>query len=211
MTQEPGIDSQGMVTYKPSSMSFKEYDKKMRSFRPDLQYWEDVLTQEKAWEKKDANGNPAYTADEIKLLLSTDRIAWSVYVLGNGGPTDVYTNQDTAYEIREALRSRYKNTEQWGLTTLTEKFNDIVRANQYAYPDIWFDSLLYYKELMVKAGGSAKTDAEIVAHVLATAPNNYNSVTTLILGKDLKYKETLKFAREQKWSYWKQHFEQQQN
>jgi hypothetical protein len=39
---------------------------------------------------------------------------------------------------------------------------------------------------MVKAGGSAKTDAEIVEHVLATAPNNYALVTTLILGKALK-------------------------
>jgi predicted transcriptional regulator len=62
---------------------------------------------------------------------------------------------------------------------------------------------------MVKAGGSEKTDAEIVAHVLATAPNTYDSVTTLILGRDLKDKETLKFAREQYRSYWKRHFETQ--
>jgi hypothetical protein len=74
-----------------------------------------------------------------------DRIARSVYVLVNGGPTDVYTNQNTAYEIREALRARYKNTEQWGLTTLIEKFNDVVRANQYACPDIWFDRFQCYK------------------------------------------------------------------
>ena len=211
MVKDPGIESQRTVTYKPSSMSCKEYDKKMRSFRPDLQYWEDVLTKEKEWEKKDANNTNVYTADDVKSLQATDRIARSVYVLGNGGTTDVYTNYDTAYEIREALRARYENTEQWGLTTLTEKFNEVVRANQYACPDIWFDSLQYYKELMVKAGGSAKTDAEIVAHVLATAPNNYDSVTTLILGKDLKDKETSKFAREQYRSYWKRHFEQQQN
>jgi hypothetical protein len=77
----------------------------------------------------------------------------------------VYTYQDTAYEIRESLRARYENTEQWGLTTLTEKFNEVICENQYACPDIWFDSLQNYKELMVKAGGSAKTDAEIAAHV----------------------------------------------
>jgi hypothetical protein len=65
-----------------------------------------------------------------------------------------------------------------GLKTLTKKFNNVVRSNLYSWPDIWFDSLQYYKELMVKAGGSAKTDAEIVAHVLATAPNSYNSKTT---------------------------------
>jgi hypothetical protein len=142
-----------MVTYCPSTMLFKEYDKKMRSFCPDLQYWEDVLTKAKEWEKVDVNKELVYTADQIKELQATDRIARSVYVLGNGGPTDVYTNQDTAYEIREALRSRYKNTEQWGLTTLAEKFQWVIRANYYACPDFWFDSLQYYKELMVKAGG----------------------------------------------------------
>jgi hypothetical protein len=85
--------------------------------------------------------------------------------------------------------------EQWGLTTLTEKFNKVIQANQYVLPDIWFDSLQYYKELMVKAGGSAKTDAEIVAHVLATAPNSYDSITTLVLGKDLTNKDILKFSK----------------
>jgi hypothetical protein len=83
--------------------------------------------------------------DQIKEFRATDRIAHSVYVLGNGGPADVYANQDTTYEIREALRARYKNTEQWGLTALTENFNGVIRANQYACPDIWFDSLQYYK------------------------------------------------------------------
>ena len=81
MVKDPGIESQRTVTYKPSSMSFKEYDKKMRSFRPDLQYWEDVLTKEKEWEKKDANNTNVYSADDIKSLQATDRIARSVYVL----------------------------------------------------------------------------------------------------------------------------------
>jgi hypothetical protein len=95
--------------------------------------------------------------------------------------------------------------DQWGLTTLTEKFNEVIRANQYPCLDIWFDSLKYYKELMVKAGGSAKTDSEIVAHVLATAPNSYNSITTLVLGKDLTDPDILKFTREQYQRYWKSH------
>ena len=211
MTKDPGMDSQRTVTYKPSIMSFKEYDKKMKAFRPDLQYWEVVLTKENEWDALDANGDPKYDAAEIKLLQATDHIARSVYVLGNGGPTDVYTSKDTAYEIREALRSRYENTEQLGLTMLTEKFNEVVRGNPYGCPDIWFDNLQYYKELIVKAGGSAKTDAEIVAHVLATAPNSYDSVTTLILGKDLSDATTLKFARDQYRSYWKRHFELQQS
>jgi hypothetical protein len=76
-------------------------------------------------------------------------------------------------------------------------------------PEIWFDSLQYYKELMAKAGGSAKTDAKIVAHVLATARNSYNSITTLVLGKDLTDKDILKFTREQYRSYRKRHFKNQ--
>jgi hypothetical protein len=138
-----------------------------------------------------------------------DRIACSVYVLGNDGPTDVYTTQDTAYEIQEALLAQYENKEQRGLTTLTEKFNEVIQRNQYVWPEIWFDSLQYYKELMVKAGVSAKTDAEIVAHVLATAPNSYNLITMLVLGKDLTNKDILKFTREQYRSSWKRHFENQ--
>ena len=94
---------------------------------------------------------------------------------------------------------------------LTEKYNKVVRGNPYGCPDIWFDNFQYYKELIVKAGGSEKTDAEKVAHVLATAPNSYDSVTTLILGKDLSDATTLKFARDQYRSYWKRHFELQQN
>jgi hypothetical protein len=60
---------------------------------------------------------------------------------------------------------------------------------------------------MVKAGGSAKTDDEIEEHVLATAPNKYNSITTLELGKRLKDNDILKFTRKQYRSCWKRHFE----
>jgi hypothetical protein len=74
-------------------MSFKEYNKRMRSFWPNLQYWVDVHTKEKEWEKVDANKALVYKAYQIKEFKATDRIAHSVYVLGNGGPTDLYTNQ----------------------------------------------------------------------------------------------------------------------
>jgi hypothetical protein len=60
-----------------------------------------------------------------------------------------------------------------------------------------------------KGRGSAKTDAKIVAHVLATEPNSYDLVTMLVLGKDLTNKEIMKFTREQYRSYRKQHFEKQ--
>jgi hypothetical protein len=173
-------------------MSFREYDKKMKMFRPDLEYWETVLTTYLPWDSKDANGDLVYTADEIKLLRKADRIAKSIYVQGNGGTTDVYTEHETAYEIREALRSRYENTEAWGLTELTQKYNETVRRNPMGCPDEWFNSLQYYVEIIVRAGGATKTPAEIVAHVIATAPKDYDTVTTLLTSKDLTATDILK-------------------
>jgi hypothetical protein len=38
-----GMATQRTVVYRPSVMSFREYDKKMKSFRPDLEYWKLVL------------------------------------------------------------------------------------------------------------------------------------------------------------------------
>jgi hypothetical protein len=202
MVKEPGIESQRTVMYRPSTMLLKEDDKKMRSFRPNLRYWEDVLTKEKEREAVDATKALVYTADRIKELQATGHISRSVNIFGNGEPTDVYTNLDTAYKIQEALQARCENTEQWDHTILTEKFNEVICANQYACPD--------YKELIVQAGGSAKTDAKVVAHVLAAAPNRYNSITTLVLlGKDLTNKYILKFTRETYQSYCKLHFKSQ--
>jgi hypothetical protein len=82
-------------------MLFKEYDNKMQSSCPDFQYWEYVLMKEQEWENVDSDKALAYTVDQIKELQATDRIECSVYVLGNGGPTDVYANQDTAYKIEK--------------------------------------------------------------------------------------------------------------
>ena len=208
--KDGGVASQRTVVYRPTVMSFREYDKKMRTFRPDLEYWELVLTEKNAWDALDAQGVLKYSADEIKSIKKADRIAKTVYVLGNGGTTDVYTEGDTAYEIREALRSQYENTESWGLTELTEKYNDTVHKNPMGCPDEWFNKLQYYVEVMVRAGGAAKTPAEIVAHVIATAPRMYDTVTTLLSGTDLKDPEILKIAREQYRNYWKRHFENRQ-
>jgi hypothetical protein len=105
------------------------------------------------------------------VIKATDRVARSIYIQGNSGMTDVYTTHETAYEICEALRGRYENTEPWGLTELTEIFNESVRSNPYACPDIWFDQLEYYKQLSTRTGGAEKADTELVAHVIATAPN----------------------------------------
>ena len=118
-SKDIGIQTQRTVVFKPPEMTFKEYDKKMLSFRPDLQYWELVLEEYRPWDKTDKDGDHIYDEDEQKEIRATDRLARSTYMQGNGGKTEVYTSFDTAYEIRQALQGRYENTEAWALTELT--------------------------------------------------------------------------------------------
>jgi hypothetical protein len=60
----PGVASMRVLTYTPTTTTFKEYDKKLRNFRPDLKYWEAVLTVDKEWDEKSAGGtNDKYTDD----------------------------------------------------------------------------------------------------------------------------------------------------
>jgi hypothetical protein len=188
-------------------MSFREYDKKVRCFRPVLEYWDLVLTQKKPREDTKTDGTLKYDADEIKLMKKADRIACTNYILENGGITDVYTEDKTAYEIRESLRSRFENTESWGLTVLTEKFNEVLRINPNGCPDEWFNQLQYYSELIVRAGGAQKTPAEIVAHVIGTAPKMYDLISTPLSNTDLAAADIVKVAREQYRNYWRRHFE----
>ena len=90
---------------------------------------------------------------------------------------------------------------------MTEKYNEAVRTQPYACPDEWFNQLQYYSELIVRAKGANKTPAEIVAHVIATAPKIYDTVTTLLLDKDLTEPDILKTARELYRNYWRRHVE----
>jgi hypothetical protein len=99
----------------------------------------------------------------------TDRIAVSTYVQGNGPETDVYTDKPTAYEIRIALRDRFENINPMGLTELMGRFFDVVKKSQKC-PAEWFSDMLYLNQLIVKANGTQRSDAEIIAHVINGAP-----------------------------------------
>ena len=133
-------------------MTFREFDKKMLTFRPGLKYWKTVLENHKEWNKQvtqyDSSGLPVtdkitgklvlvdkYTSDEIDELKLTDRIAVSTYVQGNGPETDTYTDKETANEIREALRDRFENINTMGLTELIARFYDVVKGKGNECPD----------------------------------------------------------------------------
>jgi hypothetical protein len=54
-----------------------------------------------------------YTPDEQEQLKMTDRISVSTYIQGNGPETETYTDQETAYEIRIALRESLRISIHW--------------------------------------------------------------------------------------------------
>jgi hypothetical protein len=91
-----------------------------------------------------------YTDDEINELQMTDRIAASTYVQGNGPETDTYTDEETAYEIRAALRERFENINTLGLTELVAKFYEVVKLKGNDCPDEWFSDMLYLDEQIVR-------------------------------------------------------------
>jgi hypothetical protein len=120
-----GLESQRTIRYRPTKMTFREYDKKMMNFCPGLRYWQLVLNNDHEWDRKDpvldSRGLPIYvngvkqttdpyTPDEQEELKKTDRSAFAVstYVQGNGPEKETYTDRETAYEIRIALRERYR-------------------------------------------------------------------------------------------------------
>jgi hypothetical protein len=145
-SKDYGLESQRTIRYRPTKMTYREYDKKIMNFRPGLKYWHLVLE----WERKepllDTRGLPTYvngvkqmvdhyTTDEQEELKMTDRIAVSTYVQGNGPETETYTDKETAYEIRQALRERFENINTMGLTELEAKFYDVVKVKGSECPD----------------------------------------------------------------------------
>jgi hypothetical protein len=96
----------------------------MMNFHPGLKYWQLVLNNDHDRDIQepvlDTRGLPIYvngikqrvdhyTTDEQEELKMTDRIAVSTYVQGNVPATETYTDKETAYEIRIALRERFEN------------------------------------------------------------------------------------------------------
>jgi hypothetical protein len=123
-SKDYGLESQRTINYRPTKMTFTEYDKKMLNFRPGLKYWQLVLNNDHEWSRQypvlSTRGLPVYvnvikhavdhyTQDEQEELKMTDRIAVSTNVQGNGPETETYADKEIAYEIRIALRERFDN------------------------------------------------------------------------------------------------------
>jgi hypothetical protein len=157
------------------------------------------------------NGMPQmenyYTDDEINELHMTDRIAASTYVQGNGPETDTYTDKETTYEIRAALRERFENINTLGLTELVAKFYEVVKLKGNECPDEWFRDLLYLNEQIVRASGTKRSDAEIIAHIINAAPKFYNILLSIISQSDINASNALSKAQTELRTYLKRNLE----
>ena len=176
-----------ILRYNPMTTTFREYDKKFMVLRPDIEDWYTVLTEEDPWDQMtEADPTvPLYTAEQIVKLKKADRTAISQYVLGNSGSNDAYTNGQSAYKIRMALRARYAPVDGIGLAELQQRYNEVISKQPYACPDIWVNDLDYYSRQMAEAGGTIKSNADIIAHLITSIPKIYEPVITLITSKPI--------------------------
>jgi mevalonate kinase len=144
-----------------------------------------------------------YTDDEINELQN----AVSLYVQGNGPETDTYTDKETAYEIRAALREHFENINTLGLTELVEKSYEVVKLKGNECPDEWFSDMLYLNEQIVRASGTKRSDAEIIAHVIKAAPKFYNISLSIIRQSEINASNALSKAQTELRNYWKRNLE----
>jgi hypothetical protein len=201
-----GLESKRTIRYRPTRMTYREYDKKIVNFRPGIKYWHLILENYHEWERQkpllDPSGLPTYvngvlqmtdhyTPDEQEELKMTDRIAVSTYVQGNGPETETYTDKETAYEIREAPREKFENINTMGLTELVAKFYDVVKVKGTKCPDKWFSEMLYLNDQIVRANGTKRSDAEIIAHIINVAPRYYNIPLSILSQSDINASDAL--------------------
>jgi hypothetical protein len=128
----------------------------------------------------------------------------STYVQGNGPEMETYTDNETAYEIRIAVRERFENINTMELTELVAKFYDVVKVNKRSEcPDEWFSDMLYLNEMIVKASGTRRSDAEIIAHIINVAPKYYNIPLRILGQSNINSSDSLSRAHTALRNYWK--------
>ena len=166
------------LKYNPTTTTFREYDKKFMVLRPDIEEWRTVLTEDSPWTQLKEDGTNKYTPEEIVKLKKADRVARTLYVLGNTGSTDAYTNGESAYDIRMALRARFAPVDGMGLAELQQRYSEVITKQPYACPDIWVNDLEYFSLQMAEAGGTKKSSADIIGHLITSVPQIYDPVIT---------------------------------
>ena len=71
-----------------------------------------------------------------------------------------------------------------------------------------FSEMLYLNDLITKAKGTKRTDAEIIAHIINAAPREYNIPLSIISQKDINAVDALSQAQTELRNYWKRNLQE---
>jgi hypothetical protein len=82
-----------------------------------------------------------------------------------------------------------------GLTELVAKFYDVVKIKGSECPDEWFSDMLYLNQQIVKANGTRRSDAEIIAHIISVAPQYYNIPLSILSQSNINSSDALSRAQ----------------
>jgi hypothetical protein len=75
---------------------------------------------------------------------------------------------------------------------LAAKFYEVVKLKGNVCPDEWFSDMLHLNEQIVRASGTKRSDAEIIAHIINAAPKSYNIPLSIISQSDINASNALR-------------------
>ena len=84
-----------------------------------------------------------------------------------------------------SLRARFAPVDGMGLAELQQRYSEVITKQPYACPDIWVNDLEYFSLQMAEAGGTKKSSADIIAHLITSVPRIYDPVITLVTSKPI--------------------------
>jgi hypothetical protein len=70
-------------------------------------------------------------------------------------------------------------------------------------PDEWFSDMLYLNKQIVKANGTRRSDAEIIARTINVAPKYYNIPLGILSQSNINSSDALSRAQTELRNYWK--------
>jgi hypothetical protein len=94
-----------------------------------------------------------------------------------------------------------------GLTELVAKFYEVVKVKGSECTVEKFSDMLYLNEQIVKANGTRRSDAEIIAHIINVAPRYYNIPLSILIQSDINASDALSRAQTELINYWKRNLE----
>jgi hypothetical protein len=94
-----------------------------------------------------------------------------------------------------------------GLTEVVAKFYDVVKNRENECPDEWLSDMLYLNDQIVKANGTKRSDAEIIAHIINVAPKYYSIPLCILSQSENNSSDALSRAQTEVRRYWKSNLE----